>query len=508
MKNPLLLITCILFLFNRNVNAQGGLLDPSFGTQGIIANEIYPSSVLKTGILATSDRIYTVMQGINESPMVVYVRCYNTDGTIDNTFGLGGTLTIEDFSGTGAVLNNEQTKIYITGRNSLAQSGVMEVDLSTEIYNMNFFPTEADYSDIMYYITISDNNEVFVGGYHLNNLISGGALRVVKYDANLNVDASFGIDGVVTFPEIEGMNGTAYHLADIEADHLGNVFLLGKLDDTHKIFKLSASGEVDESFSEPLELAPFTYFSDLIIAPNNQLIICPSVISTQYIIRMDNDGSIDSNFANAGVFQMDSPISDYLIYWRRLLVESDGSIVAVGSYQSYTTNSYEGKCLLKLDPAGSVVPEFGLTFNDFNYDCGYNFSLNDNSASFQPDGKILSIDFGVCYDTETTVHYDNVTSRFNTDNTSSINENKETDFLVFPNPASDFINIQLKNVSNNSTTEIYITNINGKVVWKSKANYSSNSLLQLDTSLFPSGVYSVVAIGQNKNTASRFVITN
>jgi hypothetical protein len=507
MKNPLLLLTSILFLLCENAHAQGGLLDLSFGTQGIIANETYPSTVAKTGVLATSDRIYSILQGVNDSPLVVYVRSFNMDGTIDNTFGASGTLTIEDFSGTEAVLNTDQTKIYITGRNSLAQSGVMEVDLSTGIYNMNFFPTEADYSDLMFYIAISDNNEVFLGGYHLNNLISSGAIRVVKFDQNLNVDASFGVNGVVTFSEVEGMNGSTYNLADLEVDHQGNVFLLGKLDEAHKMIKLLPSGEVDMSFTQATALAPFANFNDLIVSNNNQLLVSPDVISTQYIIRMNNDGSIDNSFVNAGVFQIDSPISDYLIFFRKLLVDSDDNIIAVGSYQSYTTNNYEGKCLLKLDPSGAVIPEFGLTFNNFNYGCGYNFSLNDNVASFQPDGKILSIDFGVCFDTESTLHYDNVISRYNTESTiASANENEEIDFHIFPNPASDFINIQLKNISKNRPLEILISDFSGKVVWKSRPVHSSPGLMQIDTSLFPAGVYSVIGLGQNENKATRFVV--
>jgi uncharacterized delta-60 repeat protein len=506
MKNPLLVIASLILLYCADTNAQGGLLDTSFGVEGILANEIYPYSVAKIGILATSDHVYAVLQGINESPFSTYIRGYNPDGTVDGSFGTNGTLTIEAFGGTAALLNNEHTKIYICGRNLSEEPGIMEVDISNGTYLMHTYPNETGYSDIMYYMTITDNNEVFIGGYHINTLVNSGALRVVKFNQDLNVDSSFGTDGLVTFPEVEGLNGSGYYLLDLEADHLGNVFLLGKLDDTHKIFKLSSSGSIDTSFTEPNELSPYTYFSDLTISPDNQLLVCPATTYTQYILRLNNDGSIDNSFASAGVFQIDSPISDYLMYWRRLLVEPDGSLVAIGSYQSFTTNSYVGKCLLKLDPSGAVATGFELIFNDFNYQCGYNFALNDNIVAVQPDGKILSIDFGVCYDTESTVHFDNVISRYNTEITSSIDENKEADFIVFPNPASGIVNLQWRESTIERPSQVIIIDACGNIVWKSKPNESNKGIIEVNTSLFPAGLYSIASFGKYENQSMRFVV--
>ena len=85
---------------------------------------------------------------------------------------------------------------------------------------------------------------------------------------------------------------------------------------------------------------------------------------------------------------------------------------------------------------------------------------------------------------------------------AGIDESKLDDVIVYPNPTSTFINIQLS--SRSSKGSLAISNLMGEVVLKSELN---NRLTKLDVSGFSKGIYFVqITTNQNEKTNKKIII--
>ncbi len=499
MKISLLILALPFTLISLLCQAQSGQLDTSFALEGLISNEEYPTPVLHSGVFTTDDKIFSVLQAVNVGEPTTYIRAYNLDGAIYSNFGTNGTLSIANFSAYDAAYSNEQNKIYIGGQTATGEDGFIDFDLSTELHELHVYPIENDYSDIMYNLSLTDNNEVVLSGYHINMTSNFGALRIVKFDSSMMVDDSFGENGKVTLQELEGTNGSSYGIDDMEIDEDGSIFLIGRINPTDKILKIGNTGAIDETFLQAIELSQFVAFNDLLITPNSRLILIPSISSTQQVIRLNHDGSLDITFATDGIFQLDSPNPDYLVYFKNGLIEDDGSIIVIGSYLSYTTSNFEGKSLIKLDQNGDVDPQFPFITNDIGYECGYNASFSTSHVAFQQDGKILSIDFTTCFDTETSLHQENILTRFTNDEASPVEEIATSNLLVYPNPAQNTLRITCDG-KNIRAANIKIFDAMGNLVL---AEVMRSEMLDVEN-LSP-GIYFIHITEQNKTSVSNFV---
>jgi hypothetical protein len=74
-----------------------------------------------------------------------------------------------------------------------------------------------------------------------------------------------------------------------------------------------------------------------------------------------------------------------------------------------------------------------------------------------------------------------------------------TDFLIVPNPAKNFVNIELKQTTN---AQILIYDLNGKLVLKQTLNQTTT---KFDTTNWKKGVY-IVSVNQNSNTKTKRLI--
>lgn len=81
-------------------------------------------------------------------------------------------------------------------------------------------------------------------------------------------------------------------------------------------------------------------------------------------------------------------------------------------------------------------------------------------------------------------------------------ESKVQDFSIYPNPASDFINVKLNN-QNFENTQIEIYNTLGKLC-KSEKVVSSLSTIRLEN--LPSGIYLIKLISNNRISVDKIII--
>ena len=97
------------------MNAQAGTTDITFGNQGQITNQVYPTpSVLARSVMATTDRIYTFAQVTNpiSPPYDSYLKCFHLDGTVDASCGTDGIVIFPSHNGYEAAMNVDYVRVF------------------------------------------------------------------------------------------------------------------------------------------------------------------------------------------------------------------------------------------------------------------------------------------------------------------------------------------------------------------------------------------------------------
>ena len=150
-----------LFLTMQMAQAVDGDLDPTFGTGGMVMTDLNRSTDLANAVAIQSDGKLVVVgqtyKNNDYSDEDFAVTRYNTDGTLDNTFGRGGKVRT-DFPGLAAV------------------------------------PSA---------VVIQPDGKIVVAGGAFPQFTFAGNFEVVRYNPNGSLDRSFGNGGIVTttFPE-------------------------------------------------------------------------------------------------------------------------------------------------------------------------------------------------------------------------------------------------------------------------------------------------------------------
>src|SRR5437879_6580226 len=141
--------------------AEAGDLDPTFGTAGMVTTDINLSTDIAQAVAVQADgKLVVVGQTYKHNDFSgedFVVTRYNTDGTLDNSFGSGGRVRT-DFPGLAAVPSS---------------------------------------------VVLQPNGKIVVAGGAFPQFTFAGNFEVVRYNRNGSLDTSFGNGGIVTttFPE-------------------------------------------------------------------------------------------------------------------------------------------------------------------------------------------------------------------------------------------------------------------------------------------------------------------
>src|SRR5690606_30046109 len=73
---------------------------------------------------------------------------------------------------------------------------------------------------------------------------------------------------------------------------------------------------------------------------------------------------------------------------------------------------------------------------------------------------------------------------------ASINETKNTELLIYPNPAQDQLTIEIENLDGVENSKVEILNLKGQTVFVNESNQTDSKLI-LDLSSMAEGVYMI-----------------
>ncbi len=510
MKKIFYTILSISFFLNQeNANAQAGTTDITFGNQGQITNQVYPApAVLARAVMATADRIYTFAQVTNpiSPPYDSYLKCFHLDGTVDESFGTDGLVIFPLHNGYEAAMNVDHSAIYSVGTGMVFSNAfILRFDLATQVLSLDSIIAEPNHSYLLNQISAMDDGKLMVGGFYFDVLTNIQTYRLARLLPDMTLDASYGNNGLVSMPiEItSAVNSGGFY--DMEVDHLGNTYVLGNFNDTQIINKINSQGEVDLSFATAPELqasSPIRAYQDLSIALDNSLYVIPSQYMgsyPNYVIKLNGDGTLNTSFANNGIFSTQIAEPDHYINFNNIVEQPDGKVIITAHYNSLLTSFTAGKYLIKLSDAGAVDNTFQSTGNVFGFD-NDDYQLWLFNSTLQPDGKVLCFDEVVHWISDVEVEYNVMLTRFLNSGVVSISENlSQEEIVLYPNPAHDFINFK-SNGENITNAQIKIFDAIGKLVLSK--NLQSQSLNIEDLT---SGFYSIEMMSGNERSVVRFV---
>jgi len=246
---------------------------------------------------------------------------YLANGTLDASFGQSGSTGFDPFGGLRQITplaDGSLLTLTISGSdapdttfsviNLLNSSGNTTASVSAQL-------NEGDGS-IIIRSAITPTGKIKILALYLDQTggfsDSQGTLRLVQYNADLSVDASFGSDGSLELPNLTDDESSLIVAPD------GSIYVTGDSLTGIPIFSLARvtpGGALDTSFGTGGYQTLFPNLETVLVQPDSKLLVAADNGTTITLTRYNTDFSLDSTFGDDGVSTLSigtSPISDAL----------------------------------------------------------------------------------------------------------------------------------------------------------------------------------------------------
>jgi uncharacterized delta-60 repeat protein len=328
---------------------------------------------------------------------------YTTSGVLDNAFGIGGKVITPLYSGTGE--DDEATSLVIQADGKIVAGGLSyngttsDYDFALVRYNSdgtldNTFGTggivRTDLGDDNYAYCMalqSDGKIILCGTKYAANDFD---FALVRYTTSGSPDAGFGTSGHVILPIITGMTD---YITSIKIRPNGKIVLSGISFDSFNnknravLVQLNTDGSIDTNFgTSGIVIANFSTAGDVInsiaLLADGSIIAAGSTNGGQQMLlaKFTSTGAVDNSFGSAGVVSKSGYTAN------SVSIQPNGSILIGGNTSSGVSNfavlrfNSDGTPDYTFGTASVVTTSFGTA--------SYNFAT---VVGMQQDGKILLI---------------------------------------------------------------------------------------------------------------------
>jgi uncharacterized delta-60 repeat protein len=408
------------FAIVQLAQAADGDLDPTFGTGGTIMTDISRSTDLANAVAIQSDgKLVVVGQTYKNNDYTgedFVVTRYNTDGTLDNSFGRGGKVRT-DFPGLAAVPSavviQADGKIVVAGGafplfTFLGNFELVRYNpngsLDRSFGNGGIVTTVFPEGSYAFDVTLQPDGKIVAAGTVFVDFIPGEAsntdFALARYNSDGSLDTSFGNGGTV-MTDFFGNEDDAFSVL-IQPD--GKIVAVGSANNPVSFYDFAAvrylsNGTIDTTFGVAGKVS--TDFGDqnfdrarsATLQADGRIVAAGFAISQNggvqnfAVARYTSNGILDTTFSGDGKTQID--FGDCCQSANKVLLQSDGKIITVG--YANTEDSDSDFLLARLSPRGSLDATFGVSgkvrtsFGDLNGGA--------NGAALQSDGKIVAVGF-------------------------------------------------------------------------------------------------------------------
>ncbi|NMH26582.1 T9SS type A sorting domain-containing protein [Flavobacterium silvaticum] len=489
MNRKLLLILAILLNLYK---ANSQVIDTSFGTNGIVVSELSQNvDALNALALQTDGKILAL--GFSNGKMTILR--YQTNGTLDSTFGVNGRVSSTytcSFGSPATIKVLDDGKILVLGRNNstmLVAKYTAEGSVDTT-FGINGIANVS--ADVAMDSPWARAMELFPDG----KIIVTGALGtntifMMKYDANGLPDATFGTNGRV----LTQLEEIPYLYATNSAVQPDGSILVSAINSTSGygdfcFFKYLANGTLDTGFGTggfvttdiggPL----VTDTPSCIEVLNDGKILVAGYSNLSFVaVRYNADGTLDTTFNTTGITTKN--VGGIYRSCTDMLVEPDGKIVLAG----YIGDDFGS---VRFNPDGSVDASYGVNGaykTDFENSYDYGSSIVQ-----QPDGKLIMGGWTSYFCSNRAF----ALMRFSAPSLDSESFNHTT-VSVYPNPADSYITVK----SDTVIESIALYDVQGRLL-ATKSIGSTEATL--DISDKQSGVYFLRINGNGSYVSVRSIV--
>lgn len=407
--------------------AAAGDLDPTFGTGGMVMTDISRSTDIANAVAIQADGklvvVGTTYKNNDYSSEDFVVTRYNTDGTLDNTFGSRGRVRT-DFPGLAGVPSSvviqSDGKIVVAGGAFplFTFAGNIKVvryntngSLDTSFGDGGIVTTNFPQGSYAFDVALQADGRIIVAGTVFVAFIPGESsdtdFALVRYNPDGTPDATFGSGGQVS-TDFVGLEDDAFSVL-IQPD--GKIVAVGSANHPATFYDFAAvrylsNGTIDTTFgvagkvSTDFGVAGFDRARSAALQTDGRIVAAGFAISQNGVFqnfavaRYTSSGVLDTTFSRDGITQID--FGNCCQFANKVLLQSDGKIITVGG--SNGESGDDDFLLARLSPRGSLDNTFGVggqvrtSFGDLNGGA--------NGAAFQSDGKILAVGFQATFSNE------------------------------------------------------------------------------------------------------------
>lgn len=180
-----------------------GILDTTFGSGGIVTISFGDLSVAYALAIQPSDQKIIVAGSVSNTMTNKYALArLNTNGTLDNTFGSSGLVITQVPNSMNDVIYaiglQSSGKIIVAGSSIISGPNIISLaryntngTLDTTFGTSGFVLTELGYNEQIHALSIQSDDKIVVVGYVEDKFIAG------RYTINGSLDTTFGVNGYV-----------------------------------------------------------------------------------------------------------------------------------------------------------------------------------------------------------------------------------------------------------------------------------------------------------------------
>jgi len=290
-----------------------GSLDTTFGGDGkAITAAGVGDNYARDVVIQTDGKIVAVGSTFTTGDFAV-IR-YNSDGTLDPSFGVGG-----------------KTTIPVLGSGDYANAAAVQTD-----------------------------GKIVIAGDVYNG--SNYDIGVVRLNTNGTLDTLFSADGKVTIPVLAGNDSAT----SVEMQTDGKIVVAGQahngVDYDIAMLRINSNGSFDFTFDGDgrLTTAPFSgndFAGSVAVRSDGKLLAAgyANPISADFVVLLYNtNGSLDTSFDTDGIVTAD--VGNSAATCRGIAIQNNGRIIAVGSSNSGTLEKFS---VARYLTDGNLDPTYG-----------------------------------------------------------------------------------------------------------------------------------------------------
>jgi uncharacterized delta-60 repeat protein len=342
----------------------------------------------------------------------------NADGSLDESFGLGGK-SFASFGGDEfayAVAIGLDGKIVVAGDNRGASANVARYHpngVLDESFDGDGKLSIGSLSGGIRDVAVQPDGKIVLLGYHTSP-DEDRKFALYRLNPDSSLDATF-FGGGVGFPDIGG-DDRGFALA-LQAD--GRIIAYGATNSSHALIRLWPDGSLDDGGKQTLGFADSNFRPDadeqafaMAVQPDGKIVVAGSIANQEFtesdfaLARFLPDGQLDLSFGVRGRVSLSVLNIDVA---QAVVLQSDGKIVVAGYTASSTSANYNF-LIARFNSNGTPDNTFGFGgFNLLDFLGGNDYAL---ALALAPDGKLVVA--GTVYNG---ARYVFGVARFNTDGT-------------------------------------------------------------------------------------------